>query len=192
MRCSGLGCRFKAAAFTTKCGCGVMPWCAWDRVWLVLGRASSVWSKGAPPAAAECVQEMAGCNPVHTCCSAADIILARMMPKADVDDFIVVADTGAYTLSMFSRCAVQCMQHTSTADDLQHSLSVRCCTQLAPAAAPGSAQLAVLATCLRRVCVCVATRWLCVCVGVCVHAQVQQPLLAACVWLHHRQRQHRT
>jgi diaminopimelate decarboxylase len=27
------------------------------------------------------------------------------MPKADVGDFVVVADTGAYTLSMYSRYA---------------------------------------------------------------------------------------
>jgi hypothetical protein len=29
----------------------------------------------------------------------------RLMPKADVGDFVVVADTGAYTLSMYSRYA---------------------------------------------------------------------------------------
>lgn len=36
------------------------------------------------------------------CCALARL---RMMPKAAVGDFVLVADTGAYTLSMYSRCA---------------------------------------------------------------------------------------
>lgn len=35
-------------------------------------------------------------------------MVCRLMPKAEVGDFIVVADTGAYTLSMYSRCVPQC------------------------------------------------------------------------------------
>jgi diaminopimelate decarboxylase len=34
------------------------------------------------------------------CCA---VLCLRLMPKADVGDFILVADTGAYTLSMYSR-----------------------------------------------------------------------------------------
>lgn len=36
-------------------------------------------------------------------CACCAVLCLRMMPKAVVGDFILVADTGAYTLSMYSR-----------------------------------------------------------------------------------------
>jgi hypothetical protein len=42
-------------------------------------------------------------GPADMCMLCCAVLCLRLMPKADVGDFILVADTGAYTLSMYSR-----------------------------------------------------------------------------------------
>jgi hypothetical protein len=74
--------------------------------------------------------------------SAVVVDYTRLMPKAEVGDFVVVVDTGAYTLSMYSRCACRT---PGLQGGLLQSLSARRCTRLAAAGALGSVQLAALA-----------------------------------------------
>lgn len=61
------------------------------------------------PHAAPCTSTMPQ-GPVMFLCFAARLqgdrlAVGRSMPKAEVGDYVLVADVGAYTLSMYSRCA---------------------------------------------------------------------------------------
>lgn len=92
-------------------------------------------STGAPKEDQEHVEHVSQDIAGPLCFQGDRLAVGKLMPKAEVGDFIVVADTGAYTLSMYSRYNSRCSPpmygystHSSTAPG--SSAQAHCSLQL--------------------------------------------------------------